>query len=393
MDVGRVINFSAKPISNDTIEYFSLCSNNIFLFFFFRLLSFILPFINIWDIAAIVNIIAVDLCILLIFYSCKKILNIKYVFFAYFITILLFGFMGWIICPYSDTLALPFTILLFYINICLNKTESKKQKRIYSIIGLFVSFIGYLVKPTVIIVMIAIFVINIISNINHGKKLLSKISEIFIYIIIFLLLNKLWITFVTNQNIVKVDITKSAPYTHFIMMGMNSNTYGGWNYYDQLFTASFSTQELKKKNNILEIKRRLNDFGISGYSSYAFRKIRWITSEGTFYWGGEGTFANFDNCNNFLKNVYYTNGTHYDVYKYFFQGIWILIMFLILLNFCNINYSYHQNIIFMTIFGILLFLVIFEGRSRYLILYLPFFTICSTYGIENFQKFKDNLKK
>ena len=49
-----------------------------------------------------------------------------------------------------------------------------------------------------------------------------------------------------------------------------------------------------------------------------------------------------------------------------------------------------MNILKLSIIGIILFIVIFEGRSRYLYNYIPIFIILGTVGIKNIIKYIDN---
>ena len=391
-DVG-IYRYSTVSDLSDINGYFSMYPNNLFIFILSRYLHVLIPFINIWGIMAIINVIAIDISILLIFYITKKILNLKYAYIAYILSILLLGFICWMICPYSDTLSLPFTTSILACYVTYDKSKNKNVKNIFLLLIPFITFIGYLIKPTVVICVIAIILINVLYNIFDLKKVLMIFVEVLIFMIVFLTLNSIWKLYIQKQHMLKIDENRATPYTHFIMMGLNDENTGAYIYSDVEFTESFDTVNEKKKHNIEVIKERLNNFGFVGYLNFAFTKARWITSEGNFFWGGEGDFANFEKCDNFLKNIYYTNGKYYEIYKYYQQGLWILIMILITSNIIGIfkrENNKYESILYMTIFGIILFNIFFEARSRYLILYLPCFIMAAVFGIENITKKRKN---
>lgn len=380
-DVGRVVGAAVNDPSIDKNGYFSICYNNSFLYYLFKIVVKIFGTKHIWIILDIINAIAIDCGIYFVYLALKKIsTNFISIIGIIFFTIT-FGFFGYIILPYSDTLAIPFTIGLFVLY--LYRDDFKKiNKPMMLIIYSIISFFGYLLKPTTIIISIAIIIIEFFSNKVNYKKLIVTILS---YLLIFILLNSLWTCFMNKQNDFKVDETKKLPFTHFIMMGLPE--VGNYNWYDVEYTLSYKTKKEKISANIKLIKERLNDYGISGFANHIINKSRWITSEGYFYYGLEGNFANFDlsKKSNILSNIYYTNGEHYDWYLLFTQSTWVILMIGLCANILGtIKNKLDTNftIVNMTIFGIFLFLLIFEGRSRYFILYLPFFCISSINGMK-----------
>ena len=47
---------------------------------------------------------------------------------------------------------------------------------------------------------------------------------------------------------------------------------------------------LKQNYNLKIVKERLKGFGIVGYIKFLYNKANWILSDGTFYYGYEGTW-------------------------------------------------------------------------------------------------------
>ena len=197
------------------------------------------------------------------------------------------------------------------------------------------------------------------------------------------------------------------PSTHFLMMGMQEQfneenqavTYGSWKQSDYFYTFSFSGKEEKVKAHIKEIKNRLNNFGIKGYIEFLYNKANWILHDGTFYYGGEGGFVyeqpSSDNKFAEVIQEYYvpTNSGYVNI-AYINEGNWVVILFLIIISVINKEKQREDIFILrLTITGIIIFLLFFEARSRYLINHLPIFILLSIYGFQGiFNKVNSRIK-
>lgn len=75
-------------------------------------------------------------------------------------------FSPWIIIPYSDTYAVFFTTSVLYVY--LNKNYMNRYLATFLII--FLTFVGYKIKPTVVIILIAIIFIELWKLIFSKEK-------------------------------------------------------------------------------------------------------------------------------------------------------------------------------------------------------------------------------
>lgn len=401
-DSGIVVSGAVQKDLNEGTyfySYFSVYPNNLFLMFLFRIISNLIGSTGLWVKLNALSIVAVDTSLILTFYIINKIKDLKSAYLCFYLSALTFGIFAWIIVPYSDILAMPFTISTYalYLKLFDSKHNSTSKSIIYSlIIGAFL-FIGYLIKPTVVIVFIGIVLCKLIFSLNHAstfnlKNIIKKVIPSILIIATILVSNSIWTQYIYNQNIITINKDLKTPMSHFFMLGLSSHDgmYGAWNAEDVNLTLTYNTKEEKIQANKKVIKERLQNYGILGYSNFLLNKTRWITSEGNFFFGGEGNFAKFEITDNspLIRNLVYTNGKYNKVYQYFLQGIWISVIFLILISSISMSRNKHindfHNFTFsMIIFGIILFILLFEGRSRYLILYLPFFTMYASNGLNN----------
>lgn len=402
--------------------YFSMYENNIFLTLFIEILFRIfrtLKLANFFFIGVLFNILIIDLAIYYIYKICKILFENKYSFICNLFSLPMLGFTPYIAVVYSDTLSLIFPLLIFYNYLCYKKSDDKKYKlKRIAFITLF-TIIGYLVKPTNVIILIAILILEIFySIINHFKDYRNILKDKYILnyylkciFIVFFIFIAVYGSFILYKDlrlknyISKQDFQNNGfPYTHFMMMGlkptdMEGKYYGYYSEDDVNETKLRIGKEEKKEYNISEIRKRLKKLGFSGYISFLYDKYTCIISDGSFFYGMEGNFYTSDPYSNskfsklVQKYTYQSEDGYNNVTVNIMQAYWSLILIIILLSTIKCifkNEENYINILRLSLIGIILFILLFEARSRYLINHIPIFIILCVYGITNIYNLKQN---
>ena len=394
-DVEILLKNAQKIASNDissiTTGYFSIYPNNIFLLWLFSLFY---KFFALFNVDALLPIIMLQ-CVIsslsgyFIFKIVKEFTNsFTSSWIAWGIYIALLGVSPWLVIPYSDSMGLIFPIAIIRIY------QIIKNKRFVLVkwfsIGIF-SFVGYMIKPQIFIVFIAIIVIEAMQFVK--EKDCGLIRRLNIKSLISLLLSILvcFGIYVSAFNLIGIKINKEKKLgaAHFVMMGLNTETNGVYSLDDVKFSGSFSTKKDRNAANIEEIKSRLDDMGISGLTKHTGRKTLVVFADGTFSWGMEGNFykgegrAPFKNMSEFLKSVLWSNGKYYNVFSTAEQFMWIMVItFCLAAPLCvkkikDGNKKTEVLVIMLSIIGLTLFELIFEARARHLISYIPLYIVLS----------------
>lgn len=170
------------------------------------------------------------------------------------------------------------------------------------------------------------------------------------------------------------------PYTHWIMMGLVGN--GGYSHDDDKFTAQIYDDFGKKqaeKENIRIIKERIRNMGVSGYAKFLDNKMITTWNDGT-YFSPEKLCREPYYPDSFVYN--HIVGNQNQIFVYISQISHILIILGIVLSGLCTYKDKEDEITFaqIAIFGNLLFLLIWETRSRYLVYFLPIMIVVSIYG-------------
>lgn len=365
----------------------------------------------------IFNIIMVDIAGIFTFLTCKKVLGIKKAYFSLIFILPLIALSPYIIIPYTDTITMVFPIIMLYVYIEIKENASNSTKRnLLIFIESMLLVIGTLIKPTVIILMIAIVIIEILNLKKHTTSANIKNGIIVVILIILgcslpyggysYLKDKTVGSLITEEEYNK----NSIPFTHFLMMGMqeqkeesevkgkNNIFYGTYSSDDKNATKSVIGHKEKKKFNMQVVKQRLNNFGFLGYLKFLYNKANWILSDGTFFYGCEGKWIyKYYNESDIAKHAQQFINIDSDKYQNItaniMQTAWILVIVGLIFSKNKKDDNNYINISKFAIIGIVLFIMLFEGRSRYLINYIPIFILVGTYGLDNLNKIIDLYKK
>lgn len=344
--------------------------------------------------AIILNIIIMDITIILIYLICEKLFGTKSSVLSLIFSFVFVVLCGWVATPYTDVLSMIFPVLIFYLYLKSKEVKSITQKCfIYVAIGA-AGLAAYRLKPTSILILIAIILVMSINNIKQLKKYILSFSLMaagFIFASAFFNFS------IDNSGILNYKLKDSyeynTPITYFLMLGMQKydipergTLYGAINSKDSIQNKNLKTKSNRIQYDINEIKNRLKGFGTIGYLSFLSDKASWIFSDGTFYLYGEGSFSHFvhtDTISSRIQSLIFINSENYKFYSYFMNSVWIVLLFLILCPlFCKENFNFNQDtlILRITLFGVLIFLLLFEGRPRYLYNNIGIFIITATYG-------------
>ena len=378
--------------------YFEMFPNNNTLLYaeiiLYKLLKFfgLLSITKSMSIIVGINIILIDLSIVFLYLTVRELFGKKNAIFSLIICVLSYAFYCYIPVLYTDTATMLFPILMIFLYVKYNKNKNNK----YLILLAIASIIGYKLKPTVIITLVAIVIDFIFRNKpkEYYKGLIYLVSSFLIFFgIVYFMEVKLSIFpyDVKNNN-------KEIPYTHWIMMGMTEydsykkeRKYIGWYNPKSLdYTLSYKTTNARKKANIKQIKKQFNDYGILKYTQFLYRKLLFTWSDGTFY---APALVNSDTIlykdrNNPVKDIVASYGKYYRIT--FRQNIGMFLfmyLFIIIGVFKKIKTKDNEfNFAYLSIFGLLIFLLIWEDSSRYLITYIPVILLCTIAGFDAIMK-------
>ena len=319
--------------------------------------------------------------------------NRSIAFFTYLVYLLLIGLSPWVSIAYSDSAALffPALILLLYVN-----TTENPIKRFIKWGGIgALSWLGYHIKPTVMIPLIAIICIEINEALRRRNYIvfMKSVSMIFLGV----LLSNMLILGVYSDFGCDIDPEQRFGIAHFFAMGLNEDRMGVYSQEDADYSMSFPTVKERDQADWNLAKERLTKMSTGDLLRLWKRKLLTGFHDGTFAWTREGNF--FSSVREFnskpsqiLRSFYYPDGANYKIFTNFEQAIWLAVLLTSLGAALNVDKK--SGVIMLTLLGLMLYLILFETRARYVYIFAPLFVLmcsCGLFSLMNLLRMKTHI--
>lgn len=408
--------------------YFSAYPNQIFLTGVFRMLAGLADYIGFhpaYLFLLIWSSLCVNVSIALTALSAYKLMRPAYAYVALFGAIMLIGYNPWFLIPYSDTFAMPFVIMPFFVMLhC-------RSRFVRAFFVVFFVLIGMFIKPTVLFVGLSIGFValahlrtvapartlrsslntrmprgallagsgRIFAGVVSQSSLLSKLMAVCLaaclaaggaYAI------KMRVCSSIVPGLVSLDTNRVFGATHFLMMGTNPVTFGTFSQDDVERSFTCPNVAARTAMNVQVWKSRVAELGPSGYLVLLARKSLSNYMDGTFGWIGEGCFVMEvkGTCAGILDWFGISNAAYHpeksiiEPFSYLSQLVWFITLFGVMLCPYNRRGSSARVLraqdsttsMMIALVMLSVFLMIFECRARYLFLYAPLFVVLATCG-------------
>ncbi len=378
-----------------TTQYVSNNPNNYLLVLWFKV-NYLVFRENLVVSLAFWNVLFIDCSIYLLFKVNEIFTNSKISDIVFSLSYLILGLSPQYIYTYSDPITLfLLTLLLYLFGKVIKDFNAGQVSRILTIILGLLLAVTYGFRPTIMIFIISLAIVSIlwtIKNLHQKRKLVELFKIILIFSISFLLLNRVLSFSLNHQKIVNYEPKMSRTLTYYVDLGL---TYTGNNHAELSKEVVASRGKERNSLALMDAKAKLKNYTYTTFIGHLFYKYYWMIGEGNFGWFQERVLSEEQLLNNKwlsniqktslakkIRNYIYVGGEKYYLFGIIIQLIWIVVVVGVTLFPLYFNPSnFYQLWMQITIFGGLLFLMIFEaGRSRYLIQFSPAILTISSLG-------------
>ncbi|MBQ5560063.1 MAG: glycosyltransferase family 39 protein [Lachnospiraceae bacterium] len=291
----------------------------------------------------------------------------------------------WCVWAYSSTISIPVGLGI----ICLwiyAQSHKERSWLYYGLLGAIAAF-GYLLRPTIIIMVIAIVMIDCFKILGKKEIRKNKIVSLIIFA------GVLAIVFSGTKLYIREQLTDKAqsgrfPITHWIMMGLEGE--GAYSSEDSAFTAQFESYEQKKQENIKVIKERIRQYNILSFSKHQVKKITRVFARGND--GYTVHKCRIEGTNAFQE---YTLGEKNKLlYQYcdILRGFELLLALIAVIDFFVLR-DEKMEILVLVVFGAMCFFSIWEANVKYNIAFQYFITLLGCRALHNMMGKKYKLEK
>ena len=313
---------------------------------------------------------------------------------------------------YTDTLAMIFPISLWYVALKIVAAGQGRRRFAWLILAAVLSVIGILVKPTVIMATLAALIAFGVwillkpatpGQWRHRRRI--TICGAIVLGLVSLCTYALYIKSVDALAILPypaVNMNQEAmPAEHYMAIGMKASLQDGIPAYGVYSAQALANMTaLPDRQSRVEYARndiwqQLSEYGVFGYADFLLKKMVWILSDGTFYAYGEGNtqldFYHHDPLSQRIRQFLYVGGWGYGGYSNMAQAVWLAVLLLVALPVARLRNARRNSFGFTTLVprlmltGLVIFILLFEGRARYLFLYVPVIIGLGLYTLKIFE--------
>ncbi|MCC9174667.1 hypothetical protein [Arthrobacter sp. zg-Y179] len=295
---------------------------------------------------------------------------------------------------YSDTVGVLFTVLILCLLLASRRSARLTVRVPLWILAGAVAAVGYGIKPTVLICLVAAG-ITAVCLLARRKNTLVLLLAVVIAGGSFILGNRLIAAFEQQTPVIAFDI-EDNPHAmnlgHFLMVGAGSTQgpygpyYGSYNEDDYQSTVAITGEEEKFRNGLQAYQNRVSGMGPGGYVVFLHHKLAWITGDGSFFSWGEGVLTGEDflssrPADRGIQDLFGNTRPNFQWMLSIWQGTWFAVLALVAVPlFLRTPRLLRPELSAMRIalLGLLLFLLLFEARARFLYLYAPYFIVLAS---------------
>lgn len=397
-DAAVVINGAFKLISNRSIsDYLTRNPNNLSMFLYARSLYHLFGYKAIW-VLQLLGMLSINGTAWILYKTAQKYFNQTSADVAFSLYLLLLGFSPYVIQTYTDLTGLPFLALQTYLTMGIIKDKELSVSKVAALGA--VTTLALIFRPTGAISIIAFFILLFLEK--SWKKLAQVVLVFGLSFGITMGLH----SFIKQQQkevVIRQEEELAKSWLTFINLGL---TYSGSNqgdmkrgllkYIPESERKNYNNGMFSNENEIKEIKRRLSEYTVVDFSSHIIYKLEHTLFDGSLNWlytvpeKEKTTFVSplyvYTKDNALAKwvrqHIIEYDSPNYIFYKLFKQPVWIVMVLGAFVPVWKYRRYRQLNYHLLTIFGGILFLMVFEGgKTRYLIQFLPQIILLSSIGL------------
>jgi hypothetical protein len=294
----------------------------------------------------------------------------------------------WVTVPYTDVVTLPWPILATALALTAAARPGRVARVLLLVVAIAALSLGFVLKTTPVATMagaLALGLVVVAGLLRQPRRAAAVAVVLLLSAGAFLAMSagaRTALADASGLDVGKVDTSRTPPLSWWLAMGMtttqgNTTRYGAYNASMVASTVHLDRAQLLRWSD-RALDRRLHALGFSGYAAFAANKLTWNLGDGMFWAWGEGADARtpvprHGPLTAWVVSWSHPEGAHYAVRAGLTQGLWLVVLLAAGVGLVVRPYRRDVALVVASVFAIVLFTLVFQGRSRYLFVYAPLF--------------------
>lgn len=312
--------------------------------------------------------------------------------------ILVLGLVGispWMTVAYTDILAMPFVVTSTALVVAAVRSGHPVLRGVLLVTSAASLLVGFELKTTPVVSVVAIGCLAGLALTSRPALVRRALVVGFVSGLALFLIGTLVARYdepkLAQVPAASINRSLSPPAAWWIYMGTTQVSVNGQLRYGGFDSKIVGDTYLADRDETgayasAHLRRHLAYLGIGGYLRFAANKVAWNWGDGMFWAWSEGTDYNrTDQVHGKLADfVHSWNRPHgpyalvrtgqdpgYAWRASFTQAAWLILLFTVGARLFRARWRWEVGLLSLSVLGIAAFTLVFQGRSRYLLVYVP----------------------
>jgi hypothetical protein len=303
---------------------------------------------------------------------------------AQLLVLALVGLSPWMSVSYTDLVAMPCVVLATALVVAVPRTRGRPQQAAFVLLAVALLLVGFVVKTTPVVSLVAVGLVVALALVSRPGVRRPVGVGLLAGVVLFLggtIVARHATPAMAGVSAERIDRSRTPPTTWWLYMATRQHAvdgrmrYGG---YDADMVRATSSLDATDSGDWARprLEAHLSDLGVGGYLAFLTNKAVWNWGDGLFFAWGEGHDAAEPRLvhGSWADTVAVWNrpdGAAYPWRAAAAEAVWLLVLMVAGARLLRTRWTWELTLLALSLLGIATFTLLFQGRSRYLLAYVP----------------------
>lgn len=295
------------------------------------------------------------------------------------------GLSPWMSVPYTDVIAMPFVVASTALVVAAARCRQPVQRGLLVVLSVAALLAGYEIKTTPVVSVVAIGCVVALglrsAPVRLRRTLMVGFTAGFALFLLGTVVEAHELPTQAHLSASEINRSLSPPPVWWIYMGTTQHIVNGQPRYGA-YDKEIVSATYRKDRNVAgryaaaHLKKQLSRLGVIGYARFAANKAAWNWGDGMFWAWSEGTDYHRVSLSRgkvaeFVHTWNRPDGAFYGWRGAAAQDVWLLLLLTVGTRLIKARWRWELGYLALSVLGIAAFSIVFQGRSRYLLAYVP----------------------
>ena len=303
---------------------------------------------------------------------------------AQVLVLALVGLSPWMSVSYTDLVAMPCVVLATALVVALPRTASRPRQVAFVVLAVGLLLAGFTVKTTPVVSLVAVGLVAVLAVVSRAGLRRPVAVGLLVGVVLFLggtVAVKQSLPAAAGVSAERIDRSRTPPTVWWVYMATTQHAvdgrmrYGG---YDAEMVRATSGLDAAGSARWAgpRLQEHLSRLGVGGYLAFLANKSVWNWGDGLFFAWGEGVDPSEPRLvkgglSDTVAAWNRPDGAAYPWRAAAAEAVWLLVLLVAGARLLRASWSWERTLLALSVLGIAAFTLLFQGRSRYLLTYVP----------------------